>query len=263
MSKTRQATLISIAGFDPTGGAGILLDAAVFARLGFRSAGVVSALTAQNADRVAAVQAVPAAFLKKQYATMRSDNRPVGIKVGMLGSAANLVETARILGRESGIPRVVDPVLRSSSGRTLLEKTVWPSFLKILKGRMTLITPNLDEAAQLSGLQVSDRTGMKEAARRIGGQAECACLLKGGHLQENPLDILWDGRIFEEYGHEKIEGDAHGTGCFLSSAVLGFLARGETLAEACRKGIDLTHEAIRKAILTARPPDTAHRSFLL
>jgi len=260
MRNTRKATLVSIAGFDPTGGAGVLLDAAVFAWLGFRSAGVVSALTAQNADRVSAVQVVPASFLKKQYGAMRSDTTPAGIKVGMLGSAANLAETARILGRESGIPRVVDPVLRSSSGRALLEKTAWPFFLKKFKGRMTLITPNLDEAAQLSGLRVRDKSAMREAARIIGGQAECACLLKGGHLEAETLDILWDGRTFEEYGHEKIPGDAHGTGCFLSSAVLGYLARGETLPAACRKGISLTQTAIRTA---RRPLDTTRRSFLL
>lgn len=242
-----KATLISIAGFDPSGGAGLLLDAAVFLRMGFRSAGIVSALTAQGAGCVTAVRTVPSSFLNKQYETLRTEVAPAGIKVGMLGSAANLSEASCILGRESGIPRVVDPVLRSTSGRALLVKTAWPSFLDILKGRMTLLTPNLDEARRLSGHPVRNLEDMKKAARTIGGRAECACLVKGGHLETEAVDILWDGRAFEEFAHKKIEGDVHGTGCFLSSAVLAYLARGETLVSACGKGIALTRTAIRKA----------------
>jgi hydroxymethylpyrimidine/phosphomethylpyrimidine kinase len=239
--------LVSIAGYDPSGGAGVLLDIAVFEELGFRGFGVLSSVTAQNPQRVSSVFPLPARVLASQHRTLAEAFEISGYKVGMLGSAANLAATARILAGNPHVPRVVDPVLRSSSGAVLLEQGAWPRLLPLLRKKAALITPNLEESFALTGCRVRTVEDMKEAARKIHRATFVPCLVKGGHLAGRPVDVLFDGKGLRTFEHPRVRGDIHGTGCFLSSAILVFLARGRPLGEACARAIEWTARAIRAA----------------
>lgn len=240
--------LVSIAGWDPSAGAGALLDLRVFERLGQRGFGVLTAVTAQSPSRVAAVFPVTARAVAGQFQALAESLEIGGIKVGMLGTAANLRAAAAILGRYEGLPRVIDPILKSSSGAPLLERKAWPRFLEAVEGRASLITPNLDEASALSGLPVPDEAGMRRAAEKIHLRSGLPCLVKGGHLQGQPRDILFDGREFSVFAHERLPRKVHGTGCYLSSSILCYLAEGRPLKEACGLAIVRVGRAIRSAV---------------
>jgi hydroxymethylpyrimidine kinase/phosphomethylpyrimidine kinase len=240
--------LISIAGWDPSGGAGVLLDLRVFERLGHRGRGVLTAVTAQDPRRVARVYPVTAAAVAAQFERLTDGLAVDGLKIGMLATSANLRAVGRILDRQAGRPRVVDPVLRSTSGAFLLEKKAWPRLLDTLGGKADLITPNLDEAAALTGLPVRNVAEMKRAAERIHLRSGLPCLLKGGHLEGQAVDILFDGREFSAFPHVRVDRRVHGTGCFLASAILAYLAEGRPLKEACGLGIFRTGQAIRSAV---------------
>lgn len=240
--------LISIAGWDPSAGAGVLLDLRVLERLGRRGFGVITAVTAQSPSRVAKVFPVPARGVSGQFETLAKGLEIGGIKVGMLATGANLRAAAAILGRYDGLPRVIDPVLRSSSGALLLERKAWPRFLETVEGKATLITPNLDEAAALAGFAVRHPADMRRAAEKIHLRSGLACLVKGGHLEGQAQDILFDGRGFSVFAHEKSPRKVHGTGCYLSSAILCYLAEGRPLKEACGLAIVRVCGAIRSAV---------------
>jgi hydroxymethylpyrimidine/phosphomethylpyrimidine kinase len=240
--------LLTIAGYDPSSGAGVLLDIAVFRHFGFPGAGILTAVTAQNSRRVTGIRCLGGQFLFKQYKALVQDISPAGIKVGMLGCRRNIPALGRILAKHSDIPIVIDPVFRSSSGRWLLEKEAVPSFVSRIKGRVSIITPNLAEAALISGLRPKNQEEMKEAARRIADRIAAPCLVKGGHLAQRIADVLYDGRQFYLFPHRKVTGDAHGTGCFLSSSLLSYLAMGKPLADACALAAEFTGAALRRAV---------------
>jgi hydroxymethylpyrimidine/phosphomethylpyrimidine kinase len=239
--------LVSIAGYDPSAGAGVLLDIKVFESLGGRGFGVLTAVTAQNPARVGSVYPLAARSVAAQFGCLEEAADIAGIKVGMLGTAGNLAAVARILGRKARIPRVVDPVFRSSSGAALLERSVWPRYLTVLAGKADLITPNLDEAEVLTGRPVRTVKAMRSAAAEITRAGRIACLLKGGHLEGQAVDILYDGSEFTAFEHGRSVKDVHGTGCFLSSAILACMVEGHRLGEACGLGIGLVEKAIRSA----------------
>jgi hydroxymethylpyrimidine/phosphomethylpyrimidine kinase len=240
-------TLLSIAGYDPSGGAGVGLDIRVFSHLGFRGAGILTSVTAQNAAEMKKTFHLPPGMVRSQYEALAGGARFGGIKTGMTGTLENLAAAARILAANPSIPRVVDPVFKSSSGAVLLEKRAVPRFLELIKARASLITPNLDEASALTSLRIRTVEDMKEAARRIHRSGLVPCLVKGGHLHGEAVDVLFDGRAFAVFHHERLDKRVHGTGCFLSAAILGYLAGGRDLDEACRRAISLTVQAIRNA----------------
>ncbi len=243
--------LISIAGYDPSAGAGVLLDIGVFEHLGHRGFGVLTAVTSQNPERVDRVFPLAARAVAGQFDRLSEAAVIAGIKVGMIGTSGNLAAVGRILAREAHIPRVVDPVFRSSSGALLLEKKAWPRYLDLLGGKADLITPNLDEAEILVGGPVRSVPAMRKAAAEIARAGRIPCLLKGGHLAGRPVDVLFDGRGFTDFERERVARDVHGTGCFLSSAILVHLAEGRALKEACGLGIALVGKAIREAVPAA------------
>lgn len=241
-------SLITIAGWDPSAGAGALLDLRVFERLGRPGYGVLTAVTAQSAAAVDRVFPVPARAVTAQFERLAESLEIGGVKVGMLATSANLGAAARILGRMEGRPRVVDPVLRASSGALLLERKAWPRVLDAFGGQAELITPNLDEAAALTGRLVRNVAEMKAAAERIHSRSGLCSLVKGGHLEDRAVDVLFDGKGFTEFAHPRQPRSVHGTGCFLSSAILCYLAEGRPLKEACGLGIFRVGQAIRSAV---------------
>ncbi len=239
--------LLSIAGWDPSAGAGARLDLRVFERLGERGFAVLTALTAQSPGRVHAVFPAPARALKGQFERLVEAVEIDGIKVGMLATAANLAAVARLLERSKNVPRVVDPILRSSSGALLLERKAWPRLLDALEGRADLITPNLDEAEALTGRRVRGLAEMKQAAEKIHLRSGLPCLVKGGHLEGPVADVLFDGKDLAVFPHPRAPRTVRGTGCFLSSAILCYLAAGRPLKEACGLAIVRVGRAIRAA----------------
>ena len=244
----KTSALLSIAGYDPTAGAGVLLDTAVFRRFGYQGLGVVTSITVQNTMGVRSVSCLRVPSILVQYRALAEDVKLSGLKVGMLGRRENILPLARILREQKSVPRVIDPVLRSSSGRLMLERHALPGLLSQLRGLFTVWTPNMYEAGRLSG-GVSESLGsMKEAAVRIAGTAGAPVVVKGGHLPKAAVNVLFDGVRFHLFAKPKLPRDVHGTGCFFSAALLALLASGAPLAEAVGAATDITHEAIGEAV---------------
>jgi hydroxymethylpyrimidine/phosphomethylpyrimidine kinase len=244
--------LLSVAGFDPSAGAGTLLDLKVFGRLGFRGVAVLTAVTVQNTVRVHEVIPLPAGLIADQFEVLAGDMTFAGLKIGMAGSRDNLAEIAKILRAGRGRPRVVDPVFRASSGAPLFDTAAVPEFLPAIRGQATVLTPNLEEAGQLTGRPIADVKGMREAAEDIYDLGRIPCLVKGGHLAGDPINLLFDGKTTALFGRPRIRKDVHGTGCLFSAALLGYLARGKALVKACELATDFTAQAIREAVRTGR-----------
>lgn len=243
-------TLLSLAGFDPSAGAGVLLDLQVFTHHGFHGAAVLTAVTAQNTQAVRDVQALPASLILKQFEALAADLHIAGIKIGMLGGGSGIRALRLILERTRNIPRVIDPVFRSSSGFWLLDKKSIPDYLAAVKGKASLFTPNIPEAELILGLKIRDVVDMKSAACRITELTGIPCLLKGGHRRDEGYkirDVFYDGRRFALFSHKKIRKDVHGTGCFLSATALAYLAKGWPLERACRRAVDQTVRAIARS----------------
>ena len=244
--------LLTIAGFDPSGGAGVLLDAAVFRSFGCDASAVLTAATVQNSAAVFQVRPFPPAYVRAQFKALLREQPFCGLKVGMAGSAANLEEIARLLAGQARIPRVVDPIFRSSSGRRLAGAADPPSVLRAFRENASVLTPNLEEAALLSGRPVRTVAEMGTAAAEIFDRTGVPCLVKGGHLPGEAVNLLYDGTRTVLFGHKKIRRDVHGTGCLFSAALLASLVRTNDLVAAARAATDWTRLAIRSASPSGR-----------
>jgi hydroxymethylpyrimidine/phosphomethylpyrimidine kinase len=245
--KKNRPLLLSIAGFDPSGGAGVLLDAAVLRNMGFRPAAVLTAVTVQNTAGVKSIHPLAARLVRAQWRAVAEEGLIAGIKIGMAGTAENLRMIVGELGRYPGLPRIIDPVLRATSGARLVNASAISGFLDSLRGRATLLTPNREEASRLARRAVRSVREMDAAARFIFDRSGVACLVKGGRLAGAMVDVLYDGHRSYLFSRTRIAGDVHGTGCHLSTTILGFLVRGCDLPNAVRRAAAATHRAIRKA----------------
>ncbi len=247
---------LSIAGSDPTGGAGIQADLQVFRALGLHGAGVVTALTVQDTRRVLRVlPAFPSVVLDQIRALVR-DVRPDAVKLGMLASddvarqvALGLEELDR--GEGGRPPLVIDPVLAASDGTPLLERRGW-GMLRELCARADVVTPNLPEAEHLTGRDVSTREGVEAAAGALVAELGArAALVKGGH-RDGPPDDLWVLREGGSFTLHWLEGEridvgpVHGTGCALSAALAAALACGAGLTEAVATARRFVADALRR-----------------
>ncbi len=245
-------TLLSIAGFDPSGGAGVLADLRVFRELGFHGAAALTALTIQTTSAVKKVKPVAPAFLSAQIRALDEDLDVAGIKIGMAATAGHLRIIGRFCASHPEIPRVVDPVFRASSGKPLLDREGRTAFLSVLRGGATVLTPNLDEAGALAGSKVETVEGMIGAARAIAKTIGFPCLIKGGHLEGEAINVLHDGRQAYLFGRPRLNRRVHGTGCLLSAALLAYLAKGKSLPAAAALAADFTREAISKSVRVGR-----------
>ena len=240
--------LLTVAGFDPSSGAGVLLDLKVFQQFQFQGMGILTSLTTQNTKEVKRIHPLPSPFLWEQYKTLEADVSFSGIKVGMVGSKDNIKVISKILSRNKNIPRVVDPVFKSSSGTWLLKKEFIRGYISAIGGKASLLTPNLEEAQLISGNQIKYPEDLKAAAEKIYSQTNIPCFIKGLEIRSTIMDLLFDGTKFYSFENEKIKKRVHGTGCFLSSSILGFLAEGHPLKKACLLACQFTHQARQEAI---------------
>lgn len=258
MSPTKTVSAIppvlSIAGVDPSGGAGILADVKAISALGGYACAVVAALTAQNTRAVTGVLPVAPAFVAEQIDTLLGDVRIAATKIGMLGQAPVIAAVAERLAHWKVAPVVLDPVMVAKSGDALLEKAAVGALREALLPLATVMTPNLPEAGVL--LEARAPETLKEMTRAaeklrdlLRSDGQRWVLLKGGHLPgSDPIDLLHDGDRMIELSAERVATrNTHGTGCTLSSALATLLARGADVPTAARGAKEYLTGALKHA----------------
>jgi hydroxymethylpyrimidine/phosphomethylpyrimidine kinase len=243
-------TALTIAGSDPSGGAGIQADLKTFSRFHVYGMSVITALTAQNTLGVAGVMEVPPAFVASQLDVVLSDIHVDAVKTGMLWSAGTVEVVAQKIKQHQLRNLVVDPVITSTSGRPLLDKEGAGALCRMLLPLALVVTPNKPEAEILTGKTMSNPDDMEEAALRIHAMGPQFVLIKGGHWAgPEATDLLFDGKDFSHLRAERIESQhTHGTGCVLSAAVTAGLASGKNVREAVQEAKSFITEAIRHGL---------------
>lgn len=238
--------VLSIAGSDCSGGAGIQADIKTISALGAYAASVITAVTVQNTRGVKAVHIVPAEIVQGQIEAVMEDLRPDALKIGMVSEPALVKIIAGCLLKYPHCPIVYDPVMVSTSGRKLMAEDAIQLIKEELFPLTSLITPNLDETEVLTGKKITTAEEMKEAARQLSEEYHTAVLVKGGHLEGNEMqDVLFiDGNTYI-YKEKKIESrNLHGTGCTLSSSIATYLALGLPMDQAVGKAKSYVSKAI-------------------
>jgi len=239
--------LLTIAGFDPSCGAGTVADLKTFAAHGCYGVAAITSMTVQNTQEVESVHNTPSAELRGQLEVLAKDCEIAAVKIGMLGNRGNAVVVGEFLDAHKFSHVVHDPVMKSSSGTELLDaggvKYVATELLK----RSSVITPNVPEAEILSGLEIKDVAAMEAAARKIVEMGAKAVIVKGGHM-ERAIDVLFDGNEMVQLGGDKVKFEnTHGTGCTFASALAAQLAAGRSLVEAATLAKAYVTKAIEKA----------------
>jgi hydroxymethylpyrimidine kinase/phosphomethylpyrimidine kinase len=242
---------LTVAGSDSGGGAGIQADLKTFHALGVFGTSTITCITAQNPDRVSAVQAIPPSLVAEQMDRVFEAFRIGGAKTGMLYDAAIIEAVAKTFARHRFARMVVDPVMVASSGALLLKKDAITALTKKLFPQAALVTPNLPEAEVLTGCSIRTLDELRNAARFLAEKHGVPFLVKGGHLSgaKQAVDVLFDGRQFREYRARivpKIK--THGTGCTFSAAIAANLALGHSLTESVARAKRFVTKAIRTAL---------------
>ena len=246
------AVALTIAGLDPSGGAGIIADIKTFTAFGCFATAAVTSLTFQNTTGVFGAIHQTAESVRGQVQPVIEDFEIAAVKTGMLPTREVIEETARLI-RENNLPApVVDPVVRSTSGFDLIDDAALQAMIEKLFPLACIVTPNIPEAERITNLKIETFEDMKIAARKIYELGAQAVLVKSGHLahEGQTRDLLFDGTNFEIFSGEFIETTAtHGTGCALAAGIAANLANGKTLREAIKRAKDFVTEAIRTAPL--------------
>ncbi len=242
---------LAIAGFDPSGGAGIQADLKVFRALGVYGLSVVSSITAQNSEGVKSIISVGRQFLKKQLDVLLCDLTPDSTKIGMLYSESNVKTVADMIRRYSLINVVADPIILSSSGKRLAERNTPDAIRKYLFPLCSVITPNIHEASVFSGINIKTGSDMKRAAVRLRDYGPENVIITGGHIGKDAADLFYNGDFYSLRG-KRIKGEYHGTGCVFSSAISASLARGESALAAARTAKRFINRAFRKTFSTGK-----------
>ncbi len=244
----RPRSVLTIAGSDSGGGAGIAADLRVFHHFHLHGLAAITAVTAQNTRSVAAIQVVPAPQVVAQIDAVRADFRVAAIKTGMLATRANVLAVAMCLATAERVPLVVDPVLRAGSGRDLLDVRAISGVRRRLFPLATLVTPNLPELERMTGRALRSDAAIDAAAAELLADGAGAVLVKGGHGEGRRLiDRLYraDGGR-QRWTHRRLDLRTHGTGCTLSAAVAARLAVGIGLDEAVADAIALVQVALAR-----------------
>lgn len=254
--------LLTVAGSDSSGGAGIQADLKTFAALGAYGMSCICTLTAQNTTGVSMVMNTPVEMVTAQLEAVYSDIPPDGVKTGMLSTPAIVSAVAEFLRGHKGPAIVVDPVMVATTGAVLLEKEAIETYKDILIPEADLITPNIPEAEVLSRLEIKTEKDMENAAERIMEYGCRAVLVKGGHRVHDAVDILFDGKQFYRYEGKRIKTkNTHGTGCTLSAALAVKLAEGKTLTKAAAEAKAYLTGAIEAA--KTKPSDRGAAPFVI
>jgi hydroxymethylpyrimidine kinase/phosphomethylpyrimidine kinase len=241
--------ILTIAGSDSGGGAGIQADLKAITLLGGYGMSVLTALTAQNTVGVQGIHEIPSRFVERQMDSVLSDIGADAIKTGMLANKEIIEVVSKKIKQYKVKKVVVDPVMISKSGTHLLREDAQESLIKKLIPLAWVVTPNLMEASALTGFKVNSLEGMKRAAHLIYKLGAKHVVVKGGHLKGMPVDLLYNGRNFDEMAGARIESkNTHGTGCIFASAIATLLARGDMVDEAVRKAKTFVTMAIQSGL---------------
>jgi hydroxymethylpyrimidine/phosphomethylpyrimidine kinase len=238
---------LTIAGFDPSGGAGVAADLKTFAAHNCYGVAAITALTIQNTQKVEAVQPVSATFLSDCLESLAADGHLLAVKVGMLATADNARVVGAFLAAHPALPVVLDPVIAASGGESLLDPAGFDYLRRHLIGLATVITPNLSEAAALAGTKAETIEEMKAAARRLLELGARAVVVTGGHL-DKPVDVYAAGDELETFAGDRLKPDnLHGAGCTFSSAIAANLALGRQLRDSVMLAKAYVAESIKKS----------------
>jgi hydroxymethylpyrimidine kinase/phosphomethylpyrimidine kinase len=254
MSLLKHSMALTIAGFDPSGGAGVLADVRTFAAFGLQACAAITSITFQNSNEFfGAIHQSPEA-VRDQVEPLLKSRAIVCAKTGMLPTRALVLEVARLF-READLPRpVVDPVIKSSSGQRLMEEDAVRELVNELMPLACLVTPNIPEAETLTGMTITSEADMRRAALAIREQGARAVLIKGGHLEEQKaegseaIDVLDNAGEVTIFRERRISGAAlHGSGCVLSAAIAAGLGKGMKLEDSVGAAKSFVMAAIRNS----------------
>ncbi|MDX8046356.1 bifunctional hydroxymethylpyrimidine kinase/phosphomethylpyrimidine kinase [Gracilibacillus sp. S3-1-1] len=244
MSKV--ASALTIAGTDPSGGAGIQADLKVFQERQVYGMSVITSVVAQNTLGVQDVQHLPIDFIEKQLDAVLSDIPPQAVKTGMIATVEMMELVASKLAKTT-IPYVIDPVMIAKSGDSLMDITSRQVIRNTLVPLATVVTPNVPEAESLVGFEIHSNQEAENAAKVIVEELGAkAAVVKGGHLEGEATDVLYDGSSFSYFKADRYETKhTHGTGCTFSAAITAELAKGKSIKEAVTVGKDFITDAIQ------------------
>lgn len=254
--------ILTIAGFDPSGGAGIAADLKTFVAHDCYGVAAVTALTVQNSQGVKSTHITPAAAVRAQLDALLEDVQIAAVKIGMLGNKANAAVVAEFLDRGKFAHVVLDPVARAQSGGAELVDAAGLKYIaEELMKRATVVTPNIAEAEALTGLEIKDVNAMKEAAQKLFERGARTVLVKGGHM-ERAIDVFFDGTQMHLIGGDKVKSEnTHGSGCTLASAIAAGLAEGKPLNEAVVLAKVYVTKAIEKSYAVGKGPGPLNHCF--
>jgi hydroxymethylpyrimidine/phosphomethylpyrimidine kinase len=241
------AVALTIAGSDPSGGAGLQADLKTFHQLGVYGEAVVTLITVQNTVALEFIECLPAVLVLHQLRAVLDDIPPSAAKTGALGTRS-MVEAVARAAADFRFPLVVDPVMVSQHERSLTSGDALSAICEELIPQASLLTPNLAEAEALTRCEVRDLAGMRRAARRLHDMGAKAVLVKGGHLEGDAVDILYTTGLTREFRAARIDTvHTHGTGCTYSAAITAELAKGARIEQAVETAKLFVTEAIRSA----------------
>jgi len=247
---TTPPRVLAIAGSDSGGGAGIQADLKTMLALGVHGMSVITAVTAQNSIGVQGTWELPVEAVRAQFTSVVGDIGVQAVKTGMLSSSALVTTVADLIAElviDADVPVVVDPVGVSKHGDTLLAADAVTTLRERLLPLATLVTPNLYEVTQLTGVAVHSEAHLGKAAAAMAELGPCWVLIKGGHLDGDAVDLLFDGQREYRFTAPRVEGrHTHGTGCTTSSAIAAYLARGYTMPNAVEAAKAYVTGAIQK-----------------
>jgi hydroxymethylpyrimidine/phosphomethylpyrimidine kinase len=257
--------VLTIAGSDSGGGAGIQADIKAMSANGVFAMSVITAITAQNTEEVTEVFELPTSIIAAQLDAVFDDFEVAAVKTGMLSSAEIVKTVARMLKPQKVANLVVDPVMASKSGHPLLKPDAIEAVIKQLIPLALVLTPNIHEAQQLSGVEIKTLSDARQAAKIIHKIGCRNVLIKGGHLlADRGTDLLYDGKFFEVFKDEYINTPhTHGTGCTYASAIAAHLALGKALSQAVKAAKAYTTEAIRHGLAIGHGRGPANHFYFI
>ena len=246
--------VLTIAGSDSSGGAGVQADLKTISYLGAHALTAITAVTAQSSRKINSIHAIPARFIFRQIETILEDLTPDAVKIGMLYTSGAVSAIIDILTAHRLEPVVIDPVLRASTGRELLEREAITAMKEKLFPLVKAVTPNIYEAGLLADMRVESVDQMMRAAEIINRMGPDV-IVTGGHLEGKIVDILYNGKALTMFEGDRIDTyHTHGTGCIFSSSLATFLALGESMESATK----MAHDFTRKAIMEGYPCGKGH-----
>lgn len=239
-------SLLTIAGFDASSGAGVTRDTDTFFSFGFHGIAVPTCTVVQGPGGVVRIEPFPQDLFRDTLYTATRGVRIAGLKVGVLSDESHVMETRNFIAKRKNLPVIIDPVFAAKNNVSLISDAGRQACLDHLFKRAFIVTPNTDEASVITGITVTTVAAAKKAARLIKSQfGPRAVIVKGGHLEGDPVDVLFDGKDFLVHKKKKIERVIHGTGCSFSSILTCFIASGHPIENAFRATQDYLERLLK------------------